>query len=87
MTSRTRQTTVHFTSAFELPHFDRPLAAGDYRVDYDEEQIEGVSRQAWRRVGAFIHLPAIALKGPVRKMVPINSADLDAALNKDLQQS
>ena len=57
MASRTTQTVVHFSSAFRLPGFDEPQPAGDYRVDHDEESIEGISRLAWRRVGAFIHLP------------------------------
>jgi hypothetical protein len=61
--------------------------AGDYRVDHDEEAIDGVSRIAWRRVGSFIHLPAIAAQGLTQQMVPINSADLEAALAKDSGQT
>ncbi len=87
MMNRTRQTTVHFTSVFELPGYEGPQPAGEYRVDHDEEQIEGVSRQSWRRVGTFIHLPAIAIQSQTRQMVPIDPADLNAALRKDQQQS
>ena len=87
MTNRTEQTTVRFTHAFEIPGFDRPQPAGEYRVDYDVERIEGVTRQAWRRVGTFIHLPAITSTASTRQMVPINPLDLDAALEKDHQQS
>ena len=87
MASRTTQTVVHFSSAFRLPGFDEPQPAGDYRVDHDEELIEGISRLAWRRVGAFIHLPAIAMQSSAQQMVPLNPADLDAALEKDLGQS
>ena len=47
---------------FLLPGFDAPQPAGDYRVDQDEELIEAFSRLAWRRVGAFIHLPAIGMQ-------------------------
>jgi hypothetical protein len=57
MTSRTTQTVVHFSSDFRLPGFDAPQPAGDYRVDHDEELVEGASRFAWRRVGRF-HPPA-----------------------------
>ncbi|MUT27341.1 MULTISPECIES: hypothetical protein [Mesorhizobium] len=81
MTSRTTQTVVHFSAPFRLPDFDTVQPAGDYRVDHDEEAIEG----AWRRVGAFIHLPAIGMRGPTQQMVPINPANLDAALEKDNQ--
>ena len=70
-----------------LPGFDARQPAGEYRVDQEEESIDGLSRIAWRRVAAFIHLPAIALQVPTQQMVPINPADLDAALEKDHQKS
>ncbi|MEQ9181001.1 MAG: hypothetical protein RIF44_20120 [Nitratireductor sp.] len=87
MTARTTQTVVHFTSPFLLPGIEGPQPAGDYRVDHDEELLEVVSRLAWRRVGTFIHLPAIAKQGTTRQMVPIDPADLDAALEKDQELS
>lgn len=87
MTSRTRQTVVHFSSAFLLPGFDAPQPAGDYRVDHDEEPLEGMSWLAWQRVATFIHLPAIGLQGPTRQMFPINPADLDTALEEDRNHS
>ena len=86
MTTRTTQTVARFVSPFLLPGFDAPQPSGDYRVDQDEELIEVFSRFAWRRVGAFIHLPAIGTSGSTHQMVPINPADLDAALDKDRQQ-
>jgi hypothetical protein len=85
MASRTTQTIVHFSAPFRLPDFDTVQPAGDYHVDHDEEAIEGASWLGWRRVGAFIHLPAIGMRGPTQQMVPINPADLDAALEKDKQ--
>lgn len=85
MTSRTTQTIVRFSSPFVLPGFDAPEPAGEYRVDHDEESIEVASHVAWRRVGAFIHLPAIGVQGSSRQMVPISPADFDAALLKDKQ--
>jgi hypothetical protein len=83
MTTRTTQTVVRFSSPFILPGFDAAQPAGDYRVDQDEELMEVSSRLAWRRVAAFIHLPAIAMQLPTQQMVPMNPADLDAALEKD----
>lgn len=59
--------------------------AGDYHVDHDEEAIEGASWLGWQRVGAFTHLPGIGMHGLTQQMVPINPADLDAALEKDRQ--
>ena len=87
MTTRTTQTVVRFSSAFMLPGFGAPQPAGEYRIDQDEESIDGLSRLAWQRVGTFIHLPSIAFRDSTQQMVPINPADLDAALEKDHQQS
>ena len=83
MASRTTQTVVCFSSTFRLPGVDAPQPAGSYRVDDDEELIEGLSRLAWRRVASFIYLPGIGQHGATHQMVPINRADLDAALEKD----
>lgn len=82
VTSRTKHTVVRFASAFSLPGFDAPQPAGDYRVDHDEELLEGASHLGWRRIAAFIHLPAIAA-GPARQMVPIGLPDLEAIVEKD----
>jgi len=87
MANRTTQAIVRFTNAFLLPGFDKPQPAGDYRVDHDEESIEGISRLAWRRVGSFIHVPGIGVQMSTHQMVPINAADLDAALEKDNKTS
>ena len=84
MTIRTTQTMVHFASPFLLPGFDAAQPAGDYRVDHDEELVEGLSRLAGRQIGAFIHLPRIGVPAATRQMVPINSADLQSALERDL---
>ena len=85
MTNRTKETRVHFNNTFEIPGIDRPQPAGEYRVDLDEEQIEGVSWEAWRRVSTYIHLPATTTQGLIRQMVPIKQTDLDSALEKDNQ--
>jgi len=83
MASRTTTVVVHFFDAFLLPGFDKLQPPGDYRVDYDEETIEGVSWLVWRRMGAFIHLPGIGVQSPTHQMVPVNSVDFDVSLKKD----
>jgi len=87
MTSRTTRTVVRFKSAFSLPGFDTPQPPGEYRVDHDEEALEGTSLIAWRRVATFIHLPAITASGATQQMVPIEPASLQAALELDERQS
>lgn len=83
MANRTTQTIVHFMNAFLLPGFSEPLAAGDYRVDHDEESLEGRSLVAWHRVRSFIHLPPIGVQSAMHQMVPVKSSDIDAASAKD----
>jgi hypothetical protein len=82
---RTRRSILHFACPFPLPGFEKAQPAGDYMVDHDEESIEGSSWTAWHHIGAFIHLPAIGVKSTGHQMVPINSADLKSALNKELE--
>jgi hypothetical protein len=83
MANRTTQTIVRFLHAFLLPGFKKPLSAGDYCIDHEEESIDGASRLGWRRIGSFIHLPAIGVKSPTHQMVPINPSDLNVASEKD----
>lgn len=83
MAIRTIHTIVHFPTPFALPGFKELQPAGNYIVDHDEEAIEGLSWIAWHHIGAFIHLPAVGVKNATHQMVPINSAELESALNKE----
>ena len=83
MATRTTHSIVTFSRAFFLPGFDAPSPPGRYRVDTDEEAIEGAEWRAWRRTGAFIHLPAISGQSWTREIAPVRPADLDAALQRD----
>lgn len=84
MANRTTQTVIRFSSTFLLPGLEAAEPAGAYRVDHDEKSTDGTSRRRiWRRVRSFIHLPAIGVQRPTFQMVPIDPADLAAALEKD----
>lgn len=83
MTIRTRQYTVTFNRCFFLAGFDEELPAGAYRVETDEELLDTVSFQAWRRVWAVIHLhPDAAHPGRSRSLT-IDPLELDAAVARD----
>ncbi|WP_454852032.1 hypothetical protein [Rhizobium binxianense] len=58
MNSRITQTIIRVSSSFLLSCLEVPQAAGQYRVDYGEEPLESVLRLAWRRIAAFVYLPA-----------------------------
>ncbi|WP_099868236.1 hypothetical protein [Pararhizobium haloflavum] len=83
MTTRTTRTVIRFQSPFVLPGLDEPQPPGDYQVDQDEELLEAGTRLAWRRTGAFIHLPAIGMRGAREQMLPVEPAILDEAIQMD----
>jgi hypothetical protein len=87
MTTRTASSIVSFAHPFRLAGFQASQPAGDCRVDHDEEPIEVMSHTAWRRIASFIHLPAVGTRSTIQEMVPINLAELEAALNKDHEKS
>jgi len=87
VTTRTTPTVVRFNAAFMLAGFDAPQPPGEYRVDIDEEALEGASRTAWRRVATFIHLPAISANGYTQQIVSIEPATLEAAIALNRRQT
>jgi hypothetical protein len=48
---------VTFRHVFTLKGFERPAPPGTYRVDIEEERIDGLSFLAYRRLATFIRLP------------------------------
>jgi hypothetical protein len=48
---------VTFRHAFVLKVADRALPPGTYRVDIEEEPIDGLSFLAYRRLATFIRVP------------------------------
>ncbi len=87
MPERTSHFVIRFSSPFLIKGFDVPQPAGEYRIDQDEETIDGVSWLAFRRVATFIHLPAIGSQSLMRQIVQISPTELDAALRRDEQQA
>ena len=87
MTARTLTKTVTFKRPFMIGGFDEVLPAGDYRVETDEELLEGVSFPAYRRILTVIHLPAASGNPNLTRSLTIDPDELDAALTRDRSQS
>ena len=83
MTTRTIETTVTFTRPFTLSSVDGPQPAGTYRLEAEEEQIEGVSFNAFRRTTMLLFLPANPAPGAMRHVVQVDPTELSDALLAD----
>ena len=80
MTIRTSTKTVTFNHPFVLGGLGRPLPAGAYRIETDEELLDGTSVPVFRRVQTVIHLQ---VKPGVSETRVIDPQALDAALQRD----
>lgn len=87
LTIRTTRTTVSFANAFTLRSLDGVQPAGEYVVVVDDEQIEGLSRIAYRRVATLFQTPATSASRPLIQSFLISQTELDAALMKDRDQT
>ena len=83
MTTRTTETTVTFRRPFTLAALDGAQPAGIYRVETDEERLEGLSFDAYQRIATMLHLPAMSAAGGRRQVVTVDPAELAAALEAD----
>lgn len=83
MNVRTTRSTVTFTKPFHLDGFKEYQPPGKYRVDIDEELIEGVSFLAYRRIAALFHLPALSQPQTSVQVASITPATFDAMLEQD----
>jgi hypothetical protein len=75
--------TVTFKRPFVLGDFDEVQPAGAYRVETDEELLEGISFPAYRRTLTLIHLHAQPGHPGRTQMLDIDPNDLEAALMRD----
>ncbi len=84
MTTRTRSELVTFRQPFRLSGFDEPQPAGTYSVEVDEERLDGLSFQAYRRVAVLLHLRPAAGHPGRSQTLTVDPAEFDAALARDL---
>ncbi len=83
MSVRTTETTATFRRPFLLAAIGDLQPAGVYRVVTDEEEIPGLSFTAFQRTATMLHLPAIGVVAATSQVVPVDPADLAAALAAD----
>ncbi len=83
MTTRTRRETINFKHPFRIKGIDRLLSPGGYEVVTDEEQIEGLSFPAFRRIATMIMVPGAPPHQSSTEMISIGSVELSNAQRID----
>jgi hypothetical protein len=74
---------VTFRHAASLRGLERAVAPGTYRVDIEEERIEGLSFLAYRRLATFIQLPLAGHGAGSSQVHLVDPKELDKALERD----
>jgi hypothetical protein len=87
MTIRSRREIVTFKHPFRIRGLDRLLPAGAYEVVTDEESIEGLSFESFRRVATLIKVPVEGRRGLAMEVISIGSVDLADAQRLDASAS
>jgi hypothetical protein len=76
-------TTISFSKPFEVFGVDGTHPPGEYGVEIEDEEIDGLSLSAWRRTATYLRLPSLSSPQRFSELVPVQQGDLDVALRKD----
>ena len=80
---RSARTKVTFSNPFSLPGYAGALPAGEYEVLVEEELLEGLSFEAWRRTSTYLTVRGRGTSTGRTELRSISDSDLKAALNRD----
>ena len=83
MTSRTSSKRITFVHPVRLNGDEAVQPAGTYTVETDEELVEGLSFDAYRRVATTIRLPSPSGEARLDRLVPVDPLELEAAQERD----
>lgn len=73
---------VTFRHAFALKGVERTIPPGTYRIDIEEDPIEGLSFLAYRRLATFITIPVAGQSGSTQSLL-VDPKELEQALTRD----
>jgi hypothetical protein len=80
---RSTTATVTFRSSFRLPGHDRDFSSGSYDVLREDERLDGLTFEAFRRVATYLRVWGRGVQAGQTELLPITEKDLDAALLAD----
>lgn len=79
METRTTHSTVTFGRPFQLAGMDRIAPAGVYKLDVEEEKLDTMSFEAWRRTAVTLQIA----RAGATEYVALTPKDLREALRRD----
>jgi hypothetical protein len=83
MNMRSTRSTVTFSNPFTLSGYPGELPAGDYEVLVEEELLQGLSFEAYRRTATYLTVRGRGIAGRSELNCTISERDLKEALSRD----
>lgn len=85
MTNRVSKRLVTFRNPFFLESLEEEWPAGDYTIETEEEPLDGMSFQAYRRIRTtmIIYPKRSRISHGRARLITVDAAELDAALARD----
>lgn len=83
MNMRSSRSTVTFANAFALSGYTGELPAGDYEVLVEEELLQGLSFEAYRRTATYLIVETLRGRPGQSEMRATTETDLTRALSRD----
>ncbi len=83
MNMRSTRSTVTFANPFTLPGYSGVLPAGDYDVLVEEELLQGLSFEAYRRTATYLTVRGRGGHAGRSELRAISDSDLKEALSRD----
>ena len=83
MTMRSTRSTLTFSNPFTLPGYTGDLPAGDYEVLVEEELLQGLSFEAYRRTATYLTVRGRGHHAGRSELRAISDSDLKEALGRD----
>lgn len=80
---RSSKSIVTFTHPFALAVGEPELPPGDYEVVAEEELLQGLSFEAYRRVATFLTVRNRGGRAGLTEMRPVTETQLEAAISRD----
>ena len=83
MSTRTSRSMVTFFNPFTLSGYTKELPAGEYEVVVEEELLQGLSFEAYRRTATYLTVRGKGHRAGRIEMRPTTERDLEMALSHD----